>query len=133
MLDVGSGSGRLAFAAATVAREVYASEPVCTLREFMREEFARRGIRVMRVTDGMADNLPYPDNTFDIVVSGHVVGDDHDAEIAELTRVCRAGGTLIDCLGESVTDGIDAELRRRGWEEYPYTSFYGGKVRRYRK
>ena len=38
VLDVGAGSGRLTFTAAEKAAWVYASEPVGTLREFMRDK-----------------------------------------------------------------------------------------------
>ena len=53
VLDVGSGTGRLAFAAAGRAAFVVASEPVDSLREFMRDEIRRKGIRNMRVCDGL--------------------------------------------------------------------------------
>ena len=43
VLDVGAGSGRLTFAAAEKAAWVYASEPVGTLREFMRGKIAQDG------------------------------------------------------------------------------------------
>ncbi len=134
VLDVGSGSGRLAFAAARRARHVYASEPVDTLREYLRDRIAREGIKNIRVVDGMAHSLAYPDDTFDIVVSGHVVGDDYDAEIAELTRVAKPGGWLLDCPGEdSRKREPDAEMTQRGWEMFHYTSALGGDVYRYRK
>lgn len=134
VLDVGSGSGRLAFAAAERAREVYASEPVGTLREFLRDKIAREGISNVRVLDGMADNLPYPDNTFDIVMSGHVVGDDFEHEIAELTRVVKSGGWLLDCPGDQHGSCAPSqELRDRGWEEFHYVGSFGGDVYRYRK
>ncbi len=133
VLDVGSGSGRLAFAAAPLARLVVAVEPVGTLREYLRDKIAREGIANMRVSDGMADHLPYPDATYDVVMSGHVVGDDYDGEIAELTRVTRPGGWLIDCPGEdSRKHGPNEGLRSRGWEEFHYTSIFGGDVWRYR-
>lgn len=134
VLDVGSGSGRLAFAAAERARQVYASEPVGTLREYLRDRIAREGIKNIRVADGMADSLAYPDDTFDIVISGHVVGDDYDAELEELTRVAKPGGWLLDCPGEDDRRRMsNDELKRRGWEEFHYTSVYGGDVWRYRK
>lgn len=133
VLDVGSGSGRLAFAAAKWAHEVYASEPVDTLREYMREKIRREGISNVRVVDGMADALPYPDNTFDVVVSGHVVGDDYDAEIAELKRVVKSGGWLIDCPGdEPFARKCNAGLLKRGWEEFYYKNALGGDTYRYR-
>ena len=41
VLDVGSGSGRLAFAAAEKAAWVYASEPVDSMREYLRDKIKR--------------------------------------------------------------------------------------------
>jgi SAM-dependent methyltransferase len=134
VLDVGSGSGRLAFAAAEQAAWVYASEPCDSLREYLRDKIAREGIRNVRVVDGMADNLAYPDNSFDIVMSGHVVGDNYDNEIAELTRVCRSGGWLLDCPGDSERDMIlDGNLVSRSFESMYYKGSFGKDVYRYRK
>ncbi|MBO4884751.1 MAG: class I SAM-dependent methyltransferase [Clostridia bacterium] len=134
VLDVGAGSGRLAFAAAERAAWVYAVEPVGTLREFLRDEAARLGVKNMRVTDGLCQCLPYPDDTFDIVMSGHVVGDDPDAEIAELARVARPGGWLLDCPGDQPQNpGPRDFLLSRGWEEMKYTGSFGQPVYRYRK
>jgi SAM-dependent methyltransferase len=137
VLDVGSGSGRLAFAAAEQAAWVYASEPVDSLREYLRDKISREHIGNMRVVDGMADNLAYPDSTFDIVMSGHVVGDRWDAETVELERVCKPGGWLLDCPGDEAPSGkrhkASPELVKRGWEPMYYTGTLGGEVYRYRK
>ncbi|HOG01252.1 MAG: putative methyltransferase YcgJ [Firmicutes bacterium ADurb.Bin248] len=134
VLDVGSGSGRLAFAAAERAKEVYASEPVGTLREYLRDKIKREGIRNVRVSDGMADSLPYPGDTFDIVMSGHVVGDDYEGEIAELARVVKPGGWLIDCPGDQPRRCAPNEgLLARGWEEFRYVGSFGMEVYRYRR
>ena len=123
VLDVGAGSGRLTFAAAEKAAWVYASEPVGTLREFMRDKIKKEGIKNVRVLDGLVTELPFPDNTFDVVMSGHVVGDYWDEEIAELTRVCKSEGWLLDCPGppdveQNKSEKIeeDNELVKRGWE-----------------
>lgn len=133
VLDVGAGNGRLTFAAATQAREVYAVEPVETLRAYMAERARQEGVTNVRVTDGLVTSLPYPDGMFDIVMSGHVVGDDYDGELAELTRVVRDGGWLIDCPGENEHRMPPREaLRARGWEEFYYESKNGGDVYRYR-
>ena len=134
VLDVGAGSGRLAFAAAERAAWVCAVEPVGTLREFLRDEIARRGVTNMRVADGLCHCLPFPDDTFDIVMSGHVVGDDPDAETAELARVAKPGGWLLDCPGDQINDpGPNRVLLTRGWEEMTYTGSFGQPVHRYRK
>ena len=137
VLDVGSGSGRLAFAAAVYAKEVYASEPVETLREFIRSKAKREGITNIRVAEALVTSIPYPDNTFDIVMSGHVVGDEIDEEIAELTRVCKPGGWLLDCPGDEFRpnnqqDEQDEEVTP-GWERMRYIGNCGGIVNRYRK
>jgi SAM-dependent methyltransferase len=134
VLDVGAGSGRLTFAAAEKASWVYASEPVGTLREFMRDKIIREGNKNIRVCDGLVTELPFPDSTFDIVMSGHVIGDDWEAECAEITRVCKPGGWLLDCPGDSEHDLLPKpELISRGWEELHYVGSFGKNVFTHRK
>jgi Methylase involved in ubiquinone/menaquinone biosynthesis len=139
VLDVGAGSGRLAFAAAEKASWVYASEPVGTLREFMRDKIAKKNIKNIRVLDGLITELPFPDNTFDIVMSGHVLGDDWDSEIAEITRVCKSGGWLLNCSGDSKFDIpsnselTNSEFASRRWEEIHYVGSFGKDVHIHRK
>lgn len=134
VLDVGSGSGRLAFAAAEKAAFVIASEPVDSLREYMRGVIRARGITNMRVCDGLCDCLPFPDDTFDVVMSGHVVGDRFREEVDEITRVCRPGGWLLDCPGDQHHETPpSAALRADGWEELPYLGSFGQTTYRYRK
>ena len=134
VLDVGSGTGRLAFAAAEQAAFVVASEPVDALREFMRDEIARKGILNMRVCDGLCDYLPFPDNSFDVVMSGHVVGDCFREEVDELTRITKPGGWLLDVPGDQKFKTHSKEqMLADGWEELPYTGTFGETTYRYRK
>ncbi len=134
VLDIGSGNGRLTFAAAEKAAEVYAVEPVETLRYFLREKCKADGIHNVRVTDGFVEALPYPDNTFDIVMSGHVVGDDLDRELAELERVCKPGGVILDVPGDQPWHAeVDPALIGRGYEALPYEGSFGEPVIRYRR
>jgi hypothetical protein len=134
VLDVGSGTGRLTFAAAEKARKVYSSEPTDKLREYLRDKIKREGINNVVVLDGTIEQIPYEDNTFDIVMSGHVVGDDYDREIAELTRVVKNGGYIIDCIGEDNRKRKpDEELLKRGFEAFYHVSKTGGDIYRYRK
>ena len=134
VLDVGSGTGRLAFAAAEKAAFTVASEPVDSLREFMRDEIVRKGIRNMRVCDGLCHCLPFPDNSFDIVMSGHVVGDFFREEVDELTRITKPGGWLLDVPGDQRREtGRNEQLLADGWEELPYTGSFGMTTYRYRR
>jgi ubiquinone/menaquinone biosynthesis C-methylase UbiE len=137
VLDVGAGSGRLTFAAAEKAAEVYASEPVGTMREFMRDKIKNENINNIRVLDGLITELPFPDNTFDVVISGHVISDsidEIDADIAELERVCKPGGWLVDCVGDSTSNmNPKPEMVSRSWEEIRYIGSFGKLVCNYRK
>ncbi|MBR6185307.1 MAG: class I SAM-dependent methyltransferase [Clostridia bacterium] len=134
VLDVGSGTGRLAFAAAEKAVFVVASEPVDALREFMRDEIRRKGVRNMRVCDGLCHCLPFPDSSFDVAMSGHVVGDLFREEMDELTRVTKNGGWLLDVPGDQHREtGRNERLLSDGWEEMAYPGAFGQTTYRYRK
>jgi ubiquinone/menaquinone biosynthesis C-methylase UbiE len=100
----------------------------------MRDKIAKESIKNVRVLDGLVTDLPFPDDTFDVVMSGHVVGDDWDKEIAELTRVCKSDGWLIDCPGDSERDiKLNEEMISRGWEAIHYVGSFGKDVHCYRK
>ena len=135
VLDIGAGTGRLAFAAAKKARRVYASEPCDCLREYMRDRIRAEGIGNVKVLDGEAMCLPYEDDTFDAVLSGHVLGDHYDEEITEITRVTKDGGWLIVCNGEDAfrREAPNAELTARGFEWFRHENAQGGVVYNYRK
>lgn len=135
VLDVGAGTGRLAFAAAKLAKRIYASEPCDVLREYMRDKIREQQIANMKVLDGEARSLPYEDSSFDVVLSGHVIGDFYDEEIAELTRVVKSGGFLVCCNGDDEfrRERPDGELVSRGFEFFAYESSAGGIVYNYRK
>lgn len=135
VLDVGAGTGRLAFAAAKRARRVYASEPCDMLREYMRDKIKANGIGNVKVLDGEVLNLPFEDSTFDVVMSGHVVGDFYDEEIAEITRVTKNKGLIVCCNGDDEfrREAPNKELIDRGFEFFCYESAAGGITYNYTK
>lgn len=135
VLDVGAGTGRLSFAAAKKAKRVYASEPCTRLRDYIRERAKRENIHNLKVTDGEILDLPFEDNTFDVVMSGYVIGNNFTKEIQELSRVVKTGGWIVSCAGED-------EYRRRGpskgflsngFEFFCHSTNEGGIVYDYRK
>jgi ubiquinone/menaquinone biosynthesis C-methylase UbiE len=100
----------------------------------MRDKAAKESIKNVRILDGFVTDLPFPDNTFDVVMSGHVVGDDYNTEVAELTRVCKPGGWLIDCPGDEKYDSkLDKKAIENGWEAIHYVGSFGKDVYCYRK
>lgn len=135
VLDVGAGTGRLAFAATSKAKRVYASEPCDILREYMRDKIRLNSIRNMKVLDGMIMDLPYEDDTFDVVMSGHVVGDCYDEEIAELMRITKSGGWIVCCNGddEFKRTAPKKKLVNKGFGYFSHESIEGGIIYDYRK
>lgn len=136
VLDIGSGTGRLALAAAPLAKWVYACEPVDRLREYLREKLQRLQIQNVYVVDGTLEMLPFPNQSFDIVISGHVFGDDHRRELGFMNRVTRTGGYIIDCPGEEIQkqpNGPKREMLDLGFEYKHYESELGGDVYQYWK
>ncbi len=133
VLDVGAGTGRLTFEAARIAKRVYASEPVDRLREHMRDRIAKEAITNVKVLDGTVACLPFEDNTFDHVLSGHVVGDDFAAEVAELARVTKPGGLIVVCNGDDdiVREQPDESFLRHGFTAYVHENDLGGRVYNY--
>ena len=135
VLDVGSGTGRLAFAASKKAKRVYASEPCDMLREYMRDKIKAESITNVKVLDGEVLCLPFEDDTFDVVLSGHVIGDFYDEEIAEMTRVTKNGGWIVVCNGddEFKRKAPDSEMVSRDFEWFCHESVEGGIIYNYRK
>jgi SAM-dependent methyltransferase len=94
-LDIGCGTGELAFMAAATGADVTASDLAPNLVETARRQASERGLEIaFEVAD--AEHLPYDDASFDIVTSsiGAIFAPDHAAVASELARVCRPGGRL---------------------------------------
>ncbi len=105
VVDIGAGTGRLALLAAQdQARAVFAVEPVSNLRVFMKLKARRLGLTNFYTMDGLITELPFPDNFIDIVMGGHVFGDQPQEEYREMARITKPGGTLILCPGNNDHD-----------------------------
>lgn len=135
VLDIGSGTGRLAFAAAKKARKVYASEPGDQMREYMRDKIEREKISNVVVLDGTIEVIPFEKDTFDITMSAYVLGVDYEQEISNMYHVTKNGGYIICCIGEDdrKVEKPNENLVNAGFEYSHYVSKNGGDVYRYWK
>src|SRR5688572_26092468 len=95
VLDVACGSGNAALVAARRYCEVTGIDYVPALVERAMARAAAEGVRAdFRVVDAQA--LPFPDASFDVVLSvfGVMFAPDQEKAAKELLRVCRRGGTI---------------------------------------
>lgn len=104
VVDIGSGTGKQAFAIAPFAQAVYCVEPVWNLRRYLKNRAVKENINNIFVIDGIIQRLPFAADFADVTVSGHVVGDDIASETAEMERITRLGGMTILCPGNSDVD-----------------------------
>jgi SAM-dependent methyltransferase len=104
VIDVGSGTGRLALTVAPLSAAVFAVEPVTNLRRYLKAKARSLGLRNVYAVDGLVTDVPFPDGFADVAMGGHVFGDVPEEEIREVLRVTKPGGTVIACPGTSDED-----------------------------
>ncbi len=96
VLEVATGPGHVAMAFAAVCAEVVGLDltaaPIAIANRTARE----RGLRNVRFEVGDCEHLAFPDGAFDVVVCRFAVHhlENPAAVIAEMSRVCRAGGSV---------------------------------------
>jgi ubiquinone/menaquinone biosynthesis C-methylase UbiE len=95
VLDVATGSGNAAIAAARLGADVTGSDYVPALLERGRERAAAERLPVAFV-EGDAEALPFGDSEFDAVLSvyGAMFAPDHGRAAGEIARVSRPGGRV---------------------------------------
>ena len=95
-LDVGCGTGELAFLAAATGASVRGCDLSPALVETAKRQSAERGLEIPFEV-GDVENLPYDDAGFDVVSSsvGAIFAPDHARTAEELARICAPGGRLV--------------------------------------
>ena len=99
VLDVASGPGEPSLTIAEVVGpggSVTCTDAVPEMVETARNEANRRGVKNIQFQVCSADSLPFPDNSFDAVVSrlGVMFFPDSLAAMREMLRVTKPGGSL---------------------------------------
>lgn len=96
-LDLGCGGGHATFLLASRVAQVIAYDLSDAMIDVTRAEAQRRGLGNVAVRQGVAENIPFADAAFDIVVSRYSVHHWHDAAagLREAHRVLRPGGLAV--------------------------------------
>jgi SAM-dependent methyltransferase len=95
VLDVAAGNGNATLAAARRWCHVVSSDYVPALLERGRARASAEGLPV-QFEQADAENLPYADHDFDVVLStfGVMFTPDQDKAAAEMARTCKPGGRI---------------------------------------
>jgi SAM-dependent methyltransferase len=95
VLDVAAGTGNASIPAAKTGAEVTASDLTPELFDAGRKRAEAEGVTLEWV-EADAENLPFEDQSFDVVMSsiGAMFAPHHQDVADELVRVCRPGGTI---------------------------------------
>lgn len=96
ILDVGTGTGVIAASMALLGHEVTAVDLCTHMIEHAEENLSSMGLSAAFVCTP-AGELPFPDNTFDVVISRNVTWalPDPEAVLKQWQRVLKPGGYLI--------------------------------------
>jgi SAM-dependent methyltransferase len=95
VLDVAAGTGAASLPAAAEGARVTATDLTPELLEIGERRATERGL-VLEWRPADASALPFPDASYDVVISaiGAMFAPDQQATADELVRVCRPGGTI---------------------------------------
>jgi ubiquinone/menaquinone biosynthesis C-methylase UbiE len=104
LLDVACDAGQLAIPAARKGIQVTGLDLAANLVQQARARAVEQGLTI-QLDEGDAANLPYPDASFDVVMSliGSMFAPRPELVAAEMTRVCRPGGRIV--MGNWTPDG----------------------------
>jgi SAM-dependent methyltransferase len=95
VLDVACGTGVVAITAASRGAKVFGLDLTPVLLERARKNSSIAGVDVDFV-EGDAEALPYPDGSFDVVLSqfGHIFAPRPAVAVREMLRVLKSGGRI---------------------------------------
>ncbi|MCO6416592.1 class I SAM-dependent methyltransferase [Siccirubricoccus sp. KC 17139] len=111
VLDVAAGNGNATLAAARRFAEVTSTDYIPALLENGRKRAEAEGLKV-RFQEADAEALPFPEASFDVVLStyGVMFAPNQQRAAAEMLRVCRPGGKI--GLANWTPEGLIGQLFR---------------------
>jgi SAM-dependent methyltransferase len=116
VLEVGAGFGCNLMSLVGSAERVVGVEPTEVYRQMSPLLAAYEGLAPLDLRDGLGENLPFPNASFDVVLcySSHQYMDTH-AAFVEMARVLKPGGQLQTMSG---TLGQFVDVMRDEWREH---------------
>ncbi|CAG8998966.1 MAG: putative methyltransferase YcgJ [Candidatus Celerinatantimonas neptuna] len=96
VLDMGCGGGHVSFQLAPHVAEMVAFDLSQSMLDVVRDESNRRGLNIS-TQQGSVESLPFPDDSFDYVVTRYSAHHwiDWQKAICECRRVLKPGGTFV--------------------------------------
>ena len=99
VLDIGCGAGMDTLIAAQMvgpSGTVTGIDVTPAMAAKARRSVAEMGLTTVTIVEGSAEELPFPDAAFDVVISNGVIDliPDKDAVFSEIARVLRPGGRI---------------------------------------
>jgi ubiquinone/menaquinone biosynthesis C-methylase UbiE len=97
VLDLGCGAGHASFVAAQQVANVTAYDLSSQMLEVVSQAARDKDLNNITTQQGYAESLPFPDESFDIVISRYSAHHWHDVGLAlrEIKRVLKPGGIFI--------------------------------------
>ncbi|CNH13687.1 class I SAM-dependent methyltransferase [Yersinia pekkanenii] len=97
LLDLGCGAGHASFAAAAVVKSVVSYDLSAQMLQVVSQAAVDKKLTNIEVKQGLAELLPFDDQSFDIVISRYSAHHWHDVgqALREVKRVLRPGGKVI--------------------------------------
>jgi ubiquinone/menaquinone biosynthesis C-methylase UbiE len=113
-LDIATGTGNAAFAIADAGANVVGIDIATKMLERASERAVEEGRTNVRFQEGDAESIPFPDNTFTLVVVRHAPHHFRDADkfLSEVARVLKPSGRFV------MVDQISPTEESFDWNDY---------------
>lgn len=97
VIDLGCGAGHASFIAASVVSRVIAYDLSAQMLDVVAKAAKEKGLNNVEVQQGVAESLPFADNSAEVIISRYSAHHWHDVgqALREARRVLKPGGKII--------------------------------------